>query len=681
MELAVVPSLPEIQLSIIILTRNRLDILRECIAALLPHTAPGDEILICDTGSNDGTVAWLSTLPPPVRFTVVPDSKADFATARNFAVQEAKGSWIAFTDDDCIPAHDWIARIKHNLTHFQAVGGPVLPGKLYAYPRWWSGEFAWTIGMSPRGLVRRQDDCYPATANLAAHRHLFEMLPFAPMPTSMGPDEQYLAGREDAQWWFEARRRGWRLHIDLRQIVFHKVPAERILWRYVIRRAEMDGAAAGKRFPNKEIARHAAIEGSRIATQLWLRPWQWMSKPAQCSEQYVWATRQLALAKHATAAQATSKERLDSLIVEGVCRALRHEVGVIRLRAKRAFRPKLAIPDPPRHLLIAAPTYLGDTVLLQPVVRLLAETWPHANIVVWTAFPEILRTTDPRIQIISTDPANEAEVQRYALCASQLNFVPYYHFGSRNLWRNILSTRGITFDTDVGFSKVSDYFLSAHRVHKRFDVHEHLNLLNLVSLWPLVGELQPPRLSPDPEVWEQLTSVYPQLRGQRFATLHVDTALEMKRWPVERWAYLGKICRDKLRLHSVFIGNLQASDIAEELVKELGHEHATNACGISLTQLISLIAHAKLAIGPCSGPKHIAYACQTPTFTLYGAVSETRWGAWFDRELHGFIRSPIQYLSPLEQTGLPENYAMLLISAEEAGEALLKHARKLGVSR
>jgi GT2 family glycosyltransferase len=37
------------------------------------------------------------------------------ATARNRGIQAASGTWIAFTDDDCRPHHDWLVRLTNRL--------------------------------------------------------------------------------------------------------------------------------------------------------------------------------------------------------------------------------------------------------------------------------------------------------------------------------------------------------------------------------------------------------------------------------------------------------------------------------------------------------------------------------------------------------------------------------------
>jgi glycosyltransferase involved in cell wall biosynthesis len=111
-----------IQFSVIVPTHNRPRQLRECLAALACQEFPGDqfEVIVVDDGSR-----------PPL--TAVPNIKllyqphAGPAAARNKGAAHARGRWLAFTDDDCLPAANWLtafeARLKAHPEHL--FGGAV----------------------------------------------------------------------------------------------------------------------------------------------------------------------------------------------------------------------------------------------------------------------------------------------------------------------------------------------------------------------------------------------------------------------------------------------------------------------------------------------------------------------------------------------------------------------------
>ncbi|MGB9691582.1 MAG: glycosyltransferase [Candidatus Sumerlaeaceae bacterium] len=663
--------------SVIILTCNRFGKLQSVIAAILSQLGPYDEVIIVDTGSSDGTREWLRTLSPPIHYFFLDSKHLDFAAARNVALAHAQCECVVFFDDDCIPAHDCLAKIRTNLTRAQAVGGSVLPYFLYRYPIFWSPEIAWCAGMSPLGFLEKREDNYPATANMAAKHELFERFPFKEVRgASLSSTQKYIGGREDAQWWAELRRNGIKAVVRPQLTVFHAVPDFRFSLREILLRARSDGIAAWQREPDE---RRATLEKNALVEQIaydLAHPLHFLDSPlARFSEKIIWSARQLAYLK---TSQNVSASRVALALAPRIAaRTARRFAGETKLRIIRQLRPPFRVPDPPHHILIAAPTYLGDTILLLPIVDLLQANWPEANILVWTRFPDLFSPTSPLVTVVGTHQPSEELVAAFALWSSEINFVPYYHFGPSRLWRKILSLRGISFSHDVGFSRAADYYYAARRVEKRFDQHEILNLLELVSLWPLAGSLKPPRLSPTREAVERLNNRLPQLKDTAFATIHIDTALEMKRWPLESWEFVSRRLLTETDLSVCFIGTEQARPAAQEMIKRLPAQRCFDCLGLPIDELVALIAFAQLAIGPCSGPKHIAYATRTPTFTLYGAVPEHRWGAWHDIHLHAYMRSPVEYLSAREQCGLPENHAMLLISAQEAATAILDHYARI----
>ncbi len=117
--------------SIIIPTCNRPRQLSACLVALAQLDYPRDryEIVIVDDGSETPVVA------PGAR--VIRQPNAGPGTARNTGAREASGEFLAFTDDDCAPAPDWlrqaVTRLAANPGHI--VGGHIcnaLRANLYA---------------------------------------------------------------------------------------------------------------------------------------------------------------------------------------------------------------------------------------------------------------------------------------------------------------------------------------------------------------------------------------------------------------------------------------------------------------------------------------------------------------------------------------------------------------------
>src|SRR5579884_3099729 len=99
--------------SIVVPTYKRPDLLDRCLGALCNQTldAAQYEIIIVDDapGGEARSVVerWAERGRPRVVYLLVTDRHGP-AAARNIGWRAAQGEIIAFTDDDCIPAPDWL---------------------------------------------------------------------------------------------------------------------------------------------------------------------------------------------------------------------------------------------------------------------------------------------------------------------------------------------------------------------------------------------------------------------------------------------------------------------------------------------------------------------------------------------------------------------------------------------
>ena len=101
-------------ISVIVPTYERPAQLAKCLCALAGQDYPRDrfEVLVVD----DGSVAPLNDLIRPLRhrldIALLNQLHAGPAMARNCGAAHAKGSYLAFTDDDCTPVSDWLRRLS-----------------------------------------------------------------------------------------------------------------------------------------------------------------------------------------------------------------------------------------------------------------------------------------------------------------------------------------------------------------------------------------------------------------------------------------------------------------------------------------------------------------------------------------------------------------------------------------
>lgn len=92
---------------------------------------------MCDDGSPEPLASVISPFVSRLSLTVLAQSNAGPASARNRGARQARARVLAFTDDDCIPAPDWLARLADRFATDpdNLVGGGIentLPGDPYA---------------------------------------------------------------------------------------------------------------------------------------------------------------------------------------------------------------------------------------------------------------------------------------------------------------------------------------------------------------------------------------------------------------------------------------------------------------------------------------------------------------------------------------------------------------------
>lgn len=107
----------EITVSVVIPTFKRNHLLKRCMEALLCQTIEKSayEIIVVDDGASEETKKMIEDYSarfpmPAIRYLRVQGNHHGPAAARNMGWKAAKGAVIAFTDDDCIPETDWIAK-------------------------------------------------------------------------------------------------------------------------------------------------------------------------------------------------------------------------------------------------------------------------------------------------------------------------------------------------------------------------------------------------------------------------------------------------------------------------------------------------------------------------------------------------------------------------------------------
>lgn len=172
------PAEPE--LSVIVATHNRRDLLRRCIDSLARQTAPPTsfEVIVADDGSNDGTTAMAEALRPPFRIRILELPKSGHAVAQNAAIELAAAPYCLLLDDDVIASPDLVGgHIEGHRQHPGAIGIGSLTQRPVDAQDWFAHAVARGWSEHYDDLERRPahwTDCYGANLSFptAAIREL-----------------------------------------------------------------------------------------------------------------------------------------------------------------------------------------------------------------------------------------------------------------------------------------------------------------------------------------------------------------------------------------------------------------------------------------------------------------------------------------------------------------------------
>jgi glycosyltransferase involved in cell wall biosynthesis len=213
--------LPMPQISIIVCTRNRAESLRVCLNSIELAVANNStievELVVVNNGSTDATAALLQEWQrsASIRCRVVVAEQRGLSHARNCGLEQATGKIIAFTDDDCTLAPDYLAQLE------RAYGSDVMPtvrgGRVeLGDPR----DLPFTIktdlvlqkftGGHPGGFIHG--------CNLTMSRSALELV--GRFDTRLGAGRP-IGAAEDSDFVYRAHRSGVNVLYDPSIVVFH----------------------------------------------------------------------------------------------------------------------------------------------------------------------------------------------------------------------------------------------------------------------------------------------------------------------------------------------------------------------------------------------------------------------------------------------------------------------------
>lgn len=242
----------EPRVSILVCTRNRSELLRDCLETVLAdRSAVSRELVVVDNGPSDDTEAVVRDLasrsPLPLRYVVEP--RVGIAHARNAAVRAARGELLLFADDDVLACNGWTDALVAGFDDpgVAVVVGRVLPRWPFAPPAWLDGPHMEMLSLVDHGDDARplRSDEYGVSANLGLRGAVLREFD-PPFNFRLGHADGLRIAHEEAHLIDRMRALGSVVYRP-DAVVHHRIAAERIDLEWLRASFFQQGVGKGRR--------------------------------------------------------------------------------------------------------------------------------------------------------------------------------------------------------------------------------------------------------------------------------------------------------------------------------------------------------------------------------------------------------------------------------------------------
>jgi glycosyltransferase involved in cell wall biosynthesis len=205
--------------------------------------SPLETILVVD--HNDLLLARARDTFPDVR--VMENPRTGGASgARNTGIAHAKGSIIAFVDDDARPEQDWIEHLlsAYDAPSVMAVGGVASPVWPSRRPDHLPPELDWIVGCTYRGQATVRTDVRNLWGcNMSVRREAFDRV--GTFDEEIGRIGLIPIGCEETELCIRIHQQvpGARVVFEPRALVHHRVTPLRTTWAYLRTRSNAEGVS------------------------------------------------------------------------------------------------------------------------------------------------------------------------------------------------------------------------------------------------------------------------------------------------------------------------------------------------------------------------------------------------------------------------------------------------------
>ncbi|MBL8146492.1 MAG: glycosyltransferase family 9 protein [Anaerolineae bacterium] len=325
---------------------------------------------------------------------------------------------------------------------------------------------------------------------------------------------------------------------------------------------------------------------------------------------------------------------------------LKHLVRRAGLRAISRLPIQMGAPAERQRILLIRPDHLGDVLLATPAIRALRALRPTAEIHAltgpWSAdvletcdavdqvltipFPGFSRAPSPNLRSpyeLAWDTGRKLRLLRYS---AALILRPDHWWGALVAWLAGIPVRiGYALPDVEPFLTQRVPFQRGHAVEQNAWLVERLTGMaldpsNLTLRYTVASEER---------AWtNQFLGGTEVSADDRLIVLHAGAGTAIKLWEPQRWATVADRLARQSAAKIVLTGSEAEIPLTRAIAAHMSEAPIIMAGETSVGTLAALLERAALALGPDSGPLHLAAAVGTPTVALFGPADPDEFRPW-----------------------------------------------------
>ena len=249
-------------ISVVVCAHERSAALARCLQGLAGQRVALD-LIVVDSGSREPEASLIAERARHAGARHIRLAAPGLARARNAGLAAAKAPWVAYVDDDAVPAPDWAEKLQACIlaSDAAAISGAILPDWGAALPAWWPPPLipALTVlDWNRSGRVGTPDlppAVEPYGANIAFDTET--LWSFGGFPECLGRQGDTLLSNEETYVLRRLSAAGCKILFAPDIVVHHHIGRERLTPEWLLRRqywsgiseAAMLGALGAARLP------------------------------------------------------------------------------------------------------------------------------------------------------------------------------------------------------------------------------------------------------------------------------------------------------------------------------------------------------------------------------------------------------------------------------------------------